>query len=147
MNETSIEKAIRLGLATSSTDDLFDTIERLRHMLAVGTTDTAPPQEGESGWIVEHTRYGRWFVPWDGVVQDWQEHAFTAPTNEVPGEDAVEAWFSDNIAWAEVSLYGHQLSRPDMAAVEADWLKEMSANENTVSSESESCSLLWEEAK
>lgn len=83
------------------------------------------------GWEVTHPKYGKWFISRDAVIAVWkQDYAQNCPGKPVPepADDSVDVWFAEQISWIEVAAYGKQLERPDMAAVEAAWLREMAVN-------------------
>lgn len=87
----------------------------------------------EAGWTVSHYRYGKWFISREAVAADWkQDHAQAYPDEPVsePDDETIDTWFHEQISWIEVAAYGRQVERPDMAAIEAEWLRQMAHNAN-----------------
>lgn len=85
------------------------------------------------GWIVQHPKYGKWFISRAAVIADWKrDHAQAYPDEpeREPTADEVETWWNEQITWLEVAANGKQLERPDMAAWEALWLQRMADDQN-----------------
>ena len=92
------------------------------------------------GWVVTHPRYGKWFISREAVAADWkQDHEAAHPDEPVsePDEETVDSWFYEQISWYEVSVYGKQLERPNTAAIEVKWLREMANDADGASQYSE----------
>ena len=83
------------------------------------------------GWTVSHPQYGEWFISRYAVIEDWKQDRAQAYPNEPerePSNEEVDTWWIEQTSWIEVSANGKQLARPDMAAHEAAWLREMASN-------------------
>ena len=94
----------------------------------------------EPGWVMTHPRYGKWFISREAVAADWkQDHEQAYPDEPVsePDEETVDSWFYEQISWYEVSVYGKQLERPNTAAIEVKWLREMANDADEASRYSE----------
>lgn len=92
------------------------------------------------GWEVSHPQYGKWFISRQAVIDDWkQDQAQAYPENapREPEDDEVETWFAEQTSWIEVHAFGVQLERPDMAAVEAAWLRGMARDADYVAIDSD----------
>lgn len=87
------------------------------------------------GWTVSHTRYGKWFIYRDAVIADWkQDHAQAYPDepDREPTQAEIETWWNEQTTWIEIAANGKQLERPDMAAHEAAWLRQMASDTDYV---------------
>lgn len=87
--------------------------------------------DGLPGWEATHPRYGKWFISRAAVVEDWKqdyEQAFPGKPVPEPTDDVVDVWLAEQISWIEVAARGKQLERPDMAAVEAEFLRQMAGD-------------------
>lgn len=82
----------------------------------------------ELGWTVQHPRYGKWFMPRAAVTADWKQdraQAYPDEPEREPTSEEVETWWCEQTTWIEVAANGTQLERPDMAAYEAEWMRQM----------------------
>ena len=96
---------------------------------------TGRPKPSEPGWTVRHPRYGVWFLSRAAVAADWKQDRKQALPNEAEREplaDEIETWWNEQTSWIEVRARGVQLERPDMAAIEQAFLREMSGNSDLV---------------
>lgn len=88
----------------------------------------SPNGPARAGWTVAHMKYGKWFISREAVIANWKQYRAQAYSDEPacePSDETVETWFHEQISWIEVAKYGEQLERPDMAAVEAEWRRQM----------------------
>jgi hypothetical protein len=87
------------------------------------------------GWAIEHPQYGKWFITREAVIADWKkDYAEAYPDSSIPEPDAetIETWFAEQITWIEVAAHGAQLARPDMADVEAGFMRQMARDADYV---------------
>lgn len=88
-----------------------------------------------TGWVVVHPRYGKWFISREAVIADWKrDHSQAYPGEPVPDptDEDIDIWFHEQTTWIEVAAHGTQIERPDMAAVEAEWLRQMALDPDYV---------------
>jgi len=81
------------------------------------------------GWGASHPHYGTWFISYDSVLKDYKEclvypDPFTV--HETPSIETIETWYREQITWIEFKYYGVQVKRPDMDAIEKEFLIDMS---------------------
>lgn len=115
--------------APGETIDIGVTIRRAFAQLApVSDAPECAALPNEAGWIAEHPKYGKWFMPRSAVVADWkqdQRDAYPGEVEREPDDGMVECWFCEQISWIEVRRDGRQLQRPDMGVFEAAWMRDM----------------------
>lgn len=107
--------------------------------LKAATAATRPTTQGldapnERGWVCQHPSYGRWFISRKSILEDLNTYR-----KEVGGEaatldcESVDIWWAEQCGWPEIAAYGKQLSRPDMDALEKEFLNLMKRDTKNVS--------------
>jgi len=85
----------------------------------------------ERGWVIQHDRYGKWFISRQIVINEWkkdQADAYPDEASREPTDDEIDMWFYQQITWIEVAQFGRQLERPDMNKWEREWRQAMKRN-------------------
>lgn len=93
----------------------------------------------QKGWTLQHPKYGKWFLPYEAVVEDWKKdyREYYKKEPEEPDESTIQTWYHEQFGWCEVYHYGKQLEKPDMQAWEIFFLSQMKKDTDYITKDEE----------